>query len=80
MRQRHRQVHRLAWLVLALLLPGILLGALAIRRSGPTETAAIQLAPPPQLAQSPQPPQTGPSSQPAPPAQSAPSSQPAPPK
>jgi hypothetical protein len=46
MRQRHRQVHRLAWVVLALLLPGILLVALAVRRGGPTETAAIQLAPP----------------------------------
>lgn len=50
MRYRHRQLHRLTWLVLALLLPGILLVALSIRRSGPTETAAIQLAPPPQPA------------------------------
>ncbi len=50
MRQRHRQVHRLAWVVLALLLPGVLLVALAVRRGGPTETAAIQLAPPTQLA------------------------------
>jgi hypothetical protein len=46
MRRRHRRVHRLAWVVLALLLPGVVLVALAIRRSGPTETAAIQLAPP----------------------------------
>jgi hypothetical protein len=46
MRQRHRQAHRLIWTVFALLLPGILLVALAIRPSGPTETAPIQLAPP----------------------------------
>lgn len=46
MRRRHRQMHRVIWTVLAVLLPGILLAALAIRPSGPTETAPVLLAPP----------------------------------
>ena len=46
MRRRHRRVHRIAWLALAFLLPGILLVALAIRPSGPIEAPATQLAPP----------------------------------
>lgn len=46
MRLRHRQVHWLAWVMLVLLLPGTLLLGLSVRRSGPTETAAIQLLPP----------------------------------
>ena len=46
MRQRHRQAHRVIWTVLAVLLPGILLAALTIRPSGPTETAPILLARP----------------------------------
>jgi hypothetical protein len=47
MRRRHRQAHRVIWATLAMLLPAILLVALAIRPSGPTETQPVQLAPPP---------------------------------
>ena len=46
MRRRHRSVHRAVWLVLSVLLPAILIGALTIRRNGPLEAPAIQLAPP----------------------------------
>jgi hypothetical protein len=46
MRRRHRSVHRAAWSVLLILLPAILIAAMAIRRDGPLEAPAIQLAPP----------------------------------
>ena len=46
MRRRHRSVHRAVWLVLSVLLPVILIGALIVRRDGPLEAPAIQLAPP----------------------------------
>jgi hypothetical protein len=46
MRQRHREVHRVAWLVLSLLLPAIVLLSLMLRPIGPTEAPQIQLAPP----------------------------------
>jgi hypothetical protein len=46
MRRRHRRVHRIAWLVLAVLLPCVLIAALVTRPSGPVEAPAIQLAPP----------------------------------
>ncbi|HEX3994984.1 MAG TPA: hypothetical protein VHX39_27730 [Acetobacteraceae bacterium] len=46
MRRRHRDVHRLAWLVLVFLLPVIVLLALMLRPIGPTEAPQIQLAPP----------------------------------
>lgn len=46
MRLRHRRAHLLAWGVLALLLPAILLGALALRLATPQEHAPVRLAPP----------------------------------
>jgi hypothetical protein len=46
MQRRHRNVHRTAWLVLAVLLPAILIGAMSIRRDGPLEAPAIRLAAP----------------------------------
>jgi len=45
-RRRHRIVHRRIWLVLAVALPAMLLGAMVLRQSGPTEAAAVRLAPP----------------------------------
>jgi hypothetical protein len=47
MRRRHRRIHRVAWTVLAVLLPLVLLGALAGRRTGPLEAASVLIAPPP---------------------------------
>jgi hypothetical protein len=46
MRRRHRHVHRLVWLLLAGLLPAVVLFALAMRPTGPTEAPQIQLSPP----------------------------------
>ena len=46
MRRRHRNTHRVIWLVLAPLLPAIVLLSLALRPIGPAETPQIQLAPP----------------------------------
>ncbi len=46
MRSAHRRAHRLAWRVLALLLPAILLGGLLLGRGGPDDLAPVQLAPP----------------------------------
>ena len=46
MRRRHRQVHRALWLLLALLLPAAVIVPLALRPSGPLETAPEQLMPP----------------------------------
>lgn len=46
MQRRHRLAHRRIWMVLAVLLPALLLGAMALRQSGPTEAAAVRLAPP----------------------------------
>jgi hypothetical protein len=46
MRRRHRLAHRWIWRVLAIVLPAILVGALAIRPSGPLEAPAIRLSPP----------------------------------
>ena len=45
MRLRHRALHLRIWLALAALLPAILLGALALRQSGPAE-APVRLAAP----------------------------------
>jgi hypothetical protein len=45
-RRRHRSTHRVVWLVLAGLLPGIVLLSLALRPIGPTEAPQIRLAPP----------------------------------
>jgi hypothetical protein len=45
MRRRHRDIHRVIWLILAGLLPLIVLLSLALRPIGPTEAPQIQLAP-----------------------------------
>lgn len=46
MKRRHRRTHHSVWTFLAVLLPLILVVAMAARRTGPLETAPIQLAPP----------------------------------
>ena len=43
MLRRHRSLHRRIWSLLAILLPVALFGALAARRNGPVEAAAVQL-------------------------------------
>ena len=45
-RRRHRSAHRMIWLVLAGLLPGIVLLSLTLRPIGPAEAPQVQLAPP----------------------------------
>lgn len=47
MRRAHRRAHRFGWLLLAILLPLVLLGAMAARRVGPLEAASVRVAPPP---------------------------------
>jgi hypothetical protein len=47
MQRRHRRAHRRVWIVLALLLPLLLLGALALRQGDPREAAPVRLAEPP---------------------------------
>ena len=46
MRRGHRLAHRWIWLVLVVMLPAVLVAALAIRPSGPTEAPAIRLSAP----------------------------------
>jgi hypothetical protein len=46
MRRAHRRAHGRIWLALAILLPLLLLAAAALRQAGPTEAAAVRLAPP----------------------------------
>lgn len=46
MQRRHRAAHRMIWLILAILLPLVLIGAMSIRRDGPLEAPAIRLAAP----------------------------------
>jgi hypothetical protein len=46
MRRRHRDAHRRIWLLLAVLLPVLLVGAMSIRRDGPFEAPAIRLIAP----------------------------------
>lgn len=46
MKRRHRDAHRLIWLLLAGLLPAILLVSLALRPNGPIEAPQLRLAPP----------------------------------
>jgi hypothetical protein len=46
MRRGHRRAHRVIWLMLAVMLPAVLLAALAVRPTGPTEAPQIRLAPP----------------------------------
>ena len=43
MQRRHRAAHRLIWLVLAVLLPAILIGAISARRNGPIEAPQVRL-------------------------------------
>jgi hypothetical protein len=45
-RRRHRRAHRRIWIGLAVLLPLLLLGAMALRQNGPDETPPVRLAPP----------------------------------
>jgi hypothetical protein len=45
MRLRHRALHLRIWLALAVLLPAILLGALALRQAGPA-AAPVRLSAP----------------------------------
>lgn len=46
MRRAHRRAHRWAWMGLAVLLPLLLLGAMALRQNGPDEAAPVRLAAP----------------------------------
>jgi hypothetical protein len=46
MRRRHRETHRVVWLLLAGLLPAIIVLSLVLRPIGPTEAPQIQLTPP----------------------------------
>lgn len=46
MRAGHRSAHRWIWRILLVLLPAIIVGAVAIRPSGPLEAPAIRLSPP----------------------------------
>ncbi len=46
MQRRHRAMHQRIWSWLLVLLPVVLLLAVASRQNGPTEAAAVQLAPP----------------------------------
>jgi hypothetical protein len=44
--RRFARTHRAVWTVLAVVLPLLLLGALALRQSGPLEAAPVRLSPP----------------------------------
>lgn len=44
MQRRHRAAHRVIWLVLAVLLPAILIGAMSVRRNGPIEAPQVRLS------------------------------------
>ena len=44
MQRRHRAAHRVIWLVLAVLLPLILIGAMSARRNGPIEAPQVRLS------------------------------------
>ena len=46
MRRGHKRAHRAIWLMLAVCLPAVLLGALVFRPIGPEEAPQIRLAPP----------------------------------
>ena len=46
MRLRHRRLHLFIWAALALLLPALLVGALALRLAVPAPDAPVRLAPP----------------------------------
>jgi hypothetical protein len=47
MQRRHRSAHRRVWLLLSMLLPALLLAALAFRQNGPAESPPIRLSEPP---------------------------------
>lgn len=42
----HRRAQWRIWLVLSVVLPTVLIGAIALRQNGPTEAAPVRLAPP----------------------------------
>lgn len=44
--RRYARAHRVAWTLLAVLLPLLLVGALALRQTGPLEAAPVRLAGP----------------------------------
>jgi len=44
--RRFTRTHRRVWTLLAVALPLVLLGALALRQSGPLEAAPVRLSPP----------------------------------
>lgn len=44
MQRRHRSAHRRVWLLFSVLLPALLLAALASRQNGPAEAPAIRLS------------------------------------
>jgi hypothetical protein len=46
MKRRHRQAHRMIWMLLAVLLPAAVLLPLALRPSGPLEAPAVRLSQP----------------------------------
>lgn len=46
MQRRHRSAHRRAWIMLSVLLPALLLAALAFRQNGPAEAPPIRLSEP----------------------------------
>jgi hypothetical protein len=46
MQRRHRSAHRRVWVLLSVLLPVLLLAALAFRQNGPAESAPIRLSEP----------------------------------
>ena len=43
MRRRHRAAHRRIWMVLAIVLPAVVLGALVPQPDGPREAPAVLL-------------------------------------
>jgi hypothetical protein len=46
MRRRHRDTHRIVWLLLAGLLPAVIVVSLVLRPIGPTEAPQTLLTPP----------------------------------
>jgi hypothetical protein len=46
MRLRHRRAHLALWGLMALLLPAVLVGALALRFGAPAPDAPVRIAPP----------------------------------
>lgn len=46
MRRAHRTAHRRIWIALAVILPLLVLAAMALRGSVPSELAPVRIAPP----------------------------------